>query len=98
MIIRRTELMEDSSYDHLKQRCPKLGGEVTFAYCQQEGGDIPCPRTIGCWQPHFPVESYLQARLTQEQWDRCFKSIPKEKVVSLIELIEAAKKRRQSEG
>ncbi len=85
-------------YDHLELRCPRLGGEVTFAYCLREGGDLPCPRTITCWQPYFPVETYLRTRLTQHQWERCFNQRPKEKVVTLIELIEAAKKRTQVDG
>jgi hypothetical protein len=89
---------EAKPYDHLEQRCPRLGGEVTFAYCQVEGGDLPCPRTIACWQPYFPVESYLRTRLTQQQWERYFKQRPKEKVVTLIELIEAAKNRTKAEG
>ena len=83
-------------YDHLELRCPRLGGEVAFSYCQIEGGDIPCPRIITCWQPYFPAETYLRARLTQTQWDRCFNRAPKEKVVSLVELIEAAQKRKQA--
>ena len=90
--------MEDKPHDHLEIRCPKLGGEVTFAYCLMEGGDLPCPRTIICWQPYFPVETLLREKLTQEQWDRCFGQKPKQKMVSLIELIEAAKKRQQGEG
>lgn len=90
--------MGDKSHDHLELRCPKLGGEVTFAYCLMEGGDLPCPRTIVCWQPYFPVENLLREKLTQEQWDRCFGQKPKEKIVSLIELIEVAKKRQQGEG
>jgi hypothetical protein len=36
--------------------------------------------------------------LTEEQWDRCFAKTPKEKIVSLVELVEAAKKRKHSEG
>lgn len=90
--------MGDKSHDHLELRCPKLGGEVTFAYCLMEGGDLPCPRTIVCWQPYFPVETLLREKLTQEQWDRCFGQEPKEKIVSLIELIEAAKKSKQRGG
>jgi hypothetical protein len=74
-------------------RCPRLGGEVTFSYCLVEGGDLPCPRIIICWQPYFPVEAYLRERLTQEQWDRLFNREPKHKLASLVELIEAAKKR-----
>jgi len=44
------------------------------------------------------VETHLRAKLTPEQWDRCFGQPPKEKMVSLVELIEAAKKRQQTEG
>jgi len=84
--------------DHLEIRCPKLGGEVTFAYCLVEGGDLPCSRTIVCWQQYFPVEAHLRAKLTPEQWDRCFSQTPKAKMVSLVELIEAAKKRQQEDS
>jgi hypothetical protein len=44
------------------------------------------------------VESQLRAKLTEEQWDRCFAKTPKEKIVSLVELVEGAKKRKDSEG
>jgi len=81
-------------YDHLEIRCPRLGGEVTFSYCQAEGGDLPCPRIAVCWHPYFPVEAYLKERLTPAQWDQLFNQPPKNKVTTLVELIEAAKKRR----
>lgn len=86
--------MQSDQYDHLEIRCPKLGGEVVFAYCKKEGGDLPCPRTIQCWQRYFPVEIYLRERLTESDWDRCFNSPPKAKMTTLIELIEEAKKRK----
>jgi hypothetical protein len=73
-------------------RCPRLGGEVTFGYCKREGGDIPCPRTLLCWQGSFAVEVHLRETLTAEQWDRCFNSKPKEKIASLIELIEESRR------
>jgi hypothetical protein len=81
-------------YDHLEIRCPRLGGEVTFSYCQREGGDLPCQRAIICWQLHFPVEAYLKQRLTRAQWDCWCNKEPKDKMATLLELIEAAKKRR----
>jgi hypothetical protein len=81
-------------YDHLEIRCPKLGGEVAFAYCKKETGDLPCSRILICWQPHFPVEAYLRERLSESEWERCFNQPPKEKMTTLIELIEAAKKRK----
>jgi hypothetical protein len=49
---------------------------------------------ITCWQPYFPVEDYLKEKLTPAQWDRLFNQAPKDKVTTLVELIEAAKKRR----
>ena len=84
--------------EHREIRCPKLGGEVSLGYCLREGGDIPCSRIIGCWEPYFPVEVCLREKLSQAQWDKCFNQPPKEKIVSLIELIEAAKKRMEAKG
>jgi len=81
-------------YDHLEIRCPKLGGEVTFSYCKKEEGDLPCPRVILCWQRHFPVEDYLRGKLTQKQWNRCFNQRAKDKMTTLVELIEKAKARK----
>ena len=82
-------------YENIEIRCPRLGGEVTFAYCQKEEGDLPCPRILACWQPYFPVESYLRGKLTQAEWDCCFNRPPKDKMTTLIELIESAKKRKE---
>jgi hypothetical protein len=79
-------------------RCPRLGGEVTFAYCQREQGDLPCSRVILCWQAHFPVEEYFRERLTEEEWKACFDSPGQDKMTTLVELIEAAKKRKDPSG
>jgi hypothetical protein len=86
-------------YDHFEMRCPRLGGEVTFSYCRQEGGDIPCLRVITCWHPFFPVEQYLKRTMTADAWNTFVLQVPKDKIISIIELIEAAKKRaaRKSE-
>ena len=77
-------------------RCPKLGGQVTFAYCLKEAGELPCARIINCWHPYFPVEDYIRKRLTPADWERCFNQKPKEKILTLVELIEAAKKQKQT--
>ena len=82
-------------YDHLQIRCPRLGGEVTFAYCLVEGGDIPCMRIIACWQSCLPVAGYLEEILTPAQAERFGELKPRDKVVTLIELIEAAKREKQ---
>jgi len=82
-----------NNYDHLEIRCPKLGGEVRFSYCVQEGGDLPCLRIMNCWHVFFPVESYLMSRMSQEDWERFSRKIPKDKLTTIIELVEAARKR-----
>ncbi len=77
--------------DELWIRCPRLGGEVPFSYCLKEAGELPCHRTLVCWQPFFPVEAWLKERLSADQWELCFSRTQREKMVSLVELIEKAK-------
>jgi len=72
-------------------RCPKLGDEMTFGYCLQESGDLPCARIIQCWQAAFDVAALLKEHLTSGQWERFTWAQPKDKVINLIEIIETAK-------
>ena len=78
-------------YDHLEIRCPRLGGEVTFKYCRVEAGQLPCMRIVACWQCCIPVVEYLREILSQEQLERFAEQKPKERIATLVELIEAAK-------
>jgi hypothetical protein len=79
--------------DDLEIRCPQLGHELKFSYCRREAGDLPCHRIIKCWQPFFPVESYLREILSVTQWERFSERVPPDKMTTLIDLIEQAKKR-----
>jgi phosphohistidine phosphatase SixA len=81
-----------TEYDHKLIRCPKLGDEMTFGYCLQEAGDLPCPRIVSCWFRAFDVAKVLEEHLTSEQRQRFALSAPGDKVSSLIEIIERAKK------
>jgi hypothetical protein len=78
-------------------RCPRLGGEAPFTYCLQEAGDLPCHRIVVCWQPFFPVESCLRKMLSPEKWEEFTARKPKEKIVSLLELLEEAKQQANKE-
>ena len=80
-------------YDKLEIRCPRLGHELSFFYCRQEAGDLPCQRIIKCWESFFPVETCLKESLTPEEWDRFIGHVPKDKMVTLMDLIEQAKAR-----
>jgi len=77
-----------------KIRCPRLGHQITFSYCRTENRGLPCFKTLDCWFQHFEVENYLQDELSSEEWDKIFKTPPKPKMLSLVELIEQAKRRK----
>lgn len=80
--------------DDYKIRCPRLGHQITFSYCRIENRGLPCFKTLDCWFPHFGVEDHLQNELSPEEWNKVFKAPPKQKIISIIELIEQAKKRK----
>jgi hypothetical protein len=67
---------------------------MTFSYCLQEAGNLPCARMIACWQTVFDVAAFLQEHLTPNQWERFTTTPPKDKISSLIELIEKAKRQK----
>ncbi len=81
--------------DDYKIRCPRLGHQIFFSYCKVENQGGPCYKILDCWHRHFDVEGYLQKELTSEQWDRLVNRPAKPKMLSLIELIEQAKKRKK---
>jgi len=76
-------------------RCPRLGHQIFFSYCVVENYGEPCFKIIDCWYRHFDVETYLKEHLSPEQWDKLVNRPPKPKVLSLLELIEQAKKRKK---
>jgi hypothetical protein len=85
----------EKTLQQLMIRCPRLGGEVPFAYCEREGGELPCRLTLRCWQTVFPVEAYLRGKLTDERWTRFLAQAPGDRIGTLLEGIETAKRRRQ---
>jgi hypothetical protein len=78
-------------------RCPRLGGEVHFSYCEREAGNLPCREVVRCWEARFPVGDYFRENLPPEVWERFCSQIPKDRTTTLIELIEAAKERGKLE-
>jgi len=53
---------------------------------------LPCFKILDCWFDQFLVEEYLRKELKPEEWDKVFKRPRKPKVLSLVELIEEAKR------
>lgn len=85
------------SYRDLVIRCPRLGGEVPFSYCEREAGDLPCRLVVGCWGAGFPVDAYLRETLPSEAWERFCRQAPKDRLTTLIDLAEMAKGHRKPE-
>ncbi len=83
-----------SEYDGLFIRCPRLGHELTFSYCRKEAGKLPCPRIVTCWSARFPVEEHLRAEMPEDDWERFLLQKPREKMASLLEIIERARGRK----
>jgi hypothetical protein len=78
--------------DDEKIRCPRLGHQISFSYCRSENLGLPCFKTLDCWYDHFLVEEYLKQQLTPEEWEKVFSRPPKPKLLSLVELIDQARK------
>ncbi len=78
-------------------RCPRLGHQISFSFCRVENEGLPCFKILDCWHIHFPVETLLRKELTPEQWAKTFDRPVKPKMVSLLELIEQAKKAKRQE-
>lgn len=77
--------------DQRNRRCPKLGHEVSFKYCREPGSSLPCNKIADCWFETFDIVTYLKENYNEEKLKEMVK-VSKPKTLSLIELIEQAKK------
>jgi hypothetical protein len=86
------------AFDELQNpRCPRLGDVVSFGYCRAEDHGTPCRRTVFCWGHRFDVVQYLRVHFDPEVLGR-MDAPPPDKRVSLIDLIERAKKANNQPG
>ncbi len=81
--------------DSFQIRCPRLGHEIYFSYCIRENMGRPCFKILDCWFRYFDVVNYLKGKLTEEEWERVAQRRPKPKMLSLVELIEKAKRNKK---
>ncbi len=81
----------DEIKDNLEQRCPRLGGLVSFHYCRTNADEESvCWNIFDCWWECFDVVGFLKDYLPEERFNMLVKSKPKTKMVSIVELIEKA--------
>ena len=77
----------------LQRRCPRLGGPVTFEYCETGADKLnPCWKILDCWWEIFDVVTYLKQNFPRDKFEKLSCTQPKPKMKSLLELIAAAKK------
>ncbi|MDY6793144.1 MAG: hypothetical protein SWH54_17900 [Thermodesulfobacteriota bacterium] len=81
--------------DEFQIRCPRLGHQISFSYCRIENNGQPCFKTFDCWYQHFQVEDFLKKELSEEEFNKISRKQVKPKVLSLLEMIEQAKKSKQ---
>ena len=81
--------------DDFNIRCPRLGHQIDFSYCRIENRGQPCFKILDCWYCHFQVEDYLKKELSEEEWRKLLDTKPQPKMLSLLEMIEQAKKSKQ---
>ena len=83
----------------LERRCPRLGGDVSFAYCCVcEGDREPCFKVFDCWWERFDVVAHLKARLSPETFNALTAHRPPpNKVTSLVDLIRQAQERTSTD-
>jgi hypothetical protein len=89
-------IMNSEELDKFEMRCPRLGHQISFSYCRREGGNLPCSRAIQCWAALLPVEAFFRANIGEEAYTRCFELPLKPKMISLVELIEQAKRKEKA--
>lgn len=91
--------MDDKDIDNLERRCPRLGTRISFRYCLISGeDDNPCWKIFDCWWERFDVVSYLKANLPAEVFKQLVEkaaSQPKNKLTSIVEIAEQAKKNKE---
>jgi len=79
------------THDQRSRRCPMLGHPLTFAYCRAPGSSRPCRKILDCWWETFDVEIFIRSCYGDESLEE-IAAPPKEKVLTLLELIEQARK------
>jgi hypothetical protein len=80
-----------TDHDRLLQRCPMLGHEVAFSYCRQPGQETPCRKIFDCWWETFDIQTFVGDNYPEEI-PNAITQPPKPKMLSLIEIIEQARK------
>ncbi len=88
--MQETPMIEE--HDSLNIRCLQLGGEVPFRYCRTVNEDLPCRRIMVCWEFRVEIGKFLRDHYSVDQIERALASPRRNRIETILELIEEAKK------
>jgi hypothetical protein len=84
-----------TEHDSLSRRCPMLGHEVAFSYCRRPGQDDPCRKMLDCWWETVDIRTFVADNYSEDIQNAMIQP-PKPKMLSLIEIIEQARRRNSA--
>ena len=82
----------NTKHNKRTRRCPRLGHDVSFAYCREPGEKTPCFKMLDCWWEIFDIKAYMQENYPEEVLQK-LAAPPKPKTTSLLEMIKEAQDR-----
>jgi len=91
-------LLAQPPSDDFAIRCPRLGHQINFTYCRSENDGLPCFKTLDCWYNHFNVQAFLAKELTNKDYEKTFLQKGKPKILSLFDLIQQARERKEKKS
>ena len=74
-----------------------LGHEVPFSYCRQPGKGIPCRKIFDCWWETIDIKGFVEKNFSEEI-QAALHEPPKPKMLSLLDIIEQARRNTASES
>ena len=84
--------------EELERRCPRLGGPVTFTYCRTAGDNKSvCFKILDCWWEFFDVRGFLEEHASEEL-EELLSRRKSDKITTLVDLIERARRSSPGEG
>ena len=83
--------MDEDKINKQRGYCRRLGHDVDFSYCRIAGKGIPCFKIFDCWYERFDIQAFMESHYTPDEI-KTLLAPPQDKVSTLYELIEKAKK------
>jgi len=87
----------NTEHDDQEIYCRMLGHPLRFSYCRSTDGNAPCRKIIDCWYQRFPVEKFLHDNFPKSVLEKIGAPL-RDKVLTLLELIEQADRSRNNSG